>query len=237
MSNVVKVLFFATLKDAAGRKTTLLELPDRARVQDVKELLTEQYPNLSKGMGSALISVNREFAFDDDIIPPQAEIALFPPVSGGSELEKPTICIISRSEIDINKVIAGVTTNYTGAVAAFIGTVRAITNWGDAHHTAYLEYEAYESMAETKLHQLAEEIRKRWPSIEGIALVQRIGLLNPGTMTVAVACSAAHRDTGVFDACHYGIDRLKEIVPIWKKEVGPGGEEWVEGSYIPKVGE
>jgi molybdopterin synthase catalytic subunit len=69
--------------------------------------------------------------------------------------------------------------------------------------------------------------------VEGIAVVQRIGRLDPMTPTVLIACTAAHRDTGVFDAARYGIDRLKEIVPVWKKEIGPNGEEWVEGEYLP----
>jgi molybdopterin synthase catalytic subunit len=89
-------------------------------------------------------------------------------------------------------------------------------------------------MAEAKMRQVAEEIRARWPSVEGIAIVQRIGRLEPGTPTVLIACSAAHRDTGVFEAARYGIDRLKEIVPVWKKEVGPSGETWVEGDYFPE---
>ena len=92
-------------------------------------------------------------------------------------------------------------------------------------------------MAEAKMRQIAEEIRSRWPSVEGIAIVQRVGRLFPKTPTVLIICTAAHRDTGVFDAARYGIDRLKEIVPVWKKEVGPGGEFWVEGEYIPKPGE
>ena len=87
------------------------------------------------------------------------------------------------------------------------------------------------------MKQVAEEIRARWPVVEGIAIVQRIGKLYPKTPTVLIACTAAHRDTGVFDAARYGIDRLKEIVPIWKKEVSPNGESWVEGEYIPKAGE
>ena len=81
------------------------------------------------------------------------------------------------------------------------------------------------------------EIRERWPSVEGVAIVQRIGKLMPGTPTVLIACTAGHRDTGVFEAARYGIDRLKQIVPIWKKEVGPEGEEWVEGDYFPSPGE
>jgi molybdopterin synthase catalytic subunit len=83
------------------------------------------------------------------------------------------------------------------------------------------------------MKQVADEIRTKWPVVEGIAIVQRIGKLYPKTPTVLIACTAAHRDTGVFEAARYGIDRLKEIVPIWKKEVSPGGEFWVEGDYIP----
>jgi MoaE-MoaD fusion protein len=111
----------------------------------------------------------------------------------------------------------------------FVGTVRGSTTRGDAHETTYLDYEAYQPMAEEKLQQVADEIRARWDCVEGIAIVQRTGRQYPRTWTVVIACSAGHRDTGVFDAARYGIDRLKEIVPVWKKEVGPGGEAWVEG--------
>jgi molybdopterin synthase catalytic subunit len=90
-------------------------------------------------------------------------------------------------------------------------------------------------MAEAKMRQVAEEIRQKWPAVEGIAIVQRIGHLVPGTPTVLIACTAAHRDTGVFEAARYGIDRLKQIVPIWKKEIGPDGEVWVEGAYMPDL--
>jgi molybdopterin synthase catalytic subunit len=115
--------------------------------------------------------------------------------------------------------------------------VRGQTGRGEAYETEYLEYEAYVPMAEAKMKQVADEIRAKWPVVEGIAIVQRIGKLYPKTPTVLIACTAAHRDTGVFDAARYGIDRLKEIVPIWKKEVRPGGEFWVEGDYLPKPGE
>jgi molybdopterin synthase catalytic subunit len=111
--------------------------------------------------------------------------------------------------------------------------VRAETNRNQQHKTEHLEYEAYRPMAEAKMRQVAGEIRQRWPAVEGIAIVQRIGRLEPGTPTVLIACTAAHRDQGVFEAARYGIDRLKEIVPIWKKEVGPDGEAWIEGSYHP----
>jgi MoaE-MoaD fusion protein len=152
-------------------------------------------------------------------------------------MEFPTIFSITEDEIDLNDLLSRITLSSTGAAAIFAGMVRGETTRGDAHQTEYLEYEAYVPMAESKMKQVADEIRARWPIVEGIAVVQRIGKLFPKTPTVLIACTAAHRDTGVFEAARYGIDRLKEIVPIWKKEVSPNGEFWVEGDYIPKAGE
>lgn len=149
----------------------------------------------------------------------------------------PTIYSITEAELDLNALAAQITLPSTGAIAIFTGIVRGVTSRQDAHETDYLEYEAYVPMAEEKMRQVAGEIRARWPAVEGIAIVQRIGRLLPKTPTVLIACSAAHRDTGVFEAARYGIDRLKEIVPIWKKEVSSRGEQWVEGDYIPHAGE
>jgi molybdopterin synthase catalytic subunit len=145
----------------------------------------------------------------------------------------PTVYSVTESEIDLNALLARITLASTGAAAIFTGMVRGETTRDEPHETVYLEYEAYIPMAEAKMKQVADEIRRKWPAVEGIAIVQRIGRLYPKTPTVLIACTAAHRDTGVFEAARYGIDRLKEIVPIWKKEVGPDGDEWVEGEYIP----
>ena len=152
-------------------------------------------------------------------------------------MEFPTIYSITESEIDLNSLLTQVTLPSTGAAAIFTGMVRGETRRGDPHETAYLEYEAYVPMAELKMKQVADEIRQKWPTVEGVAIVQRIGKLYPESPTVLIACTAAHRDTGVFEAARYGIDRLKEIVPVWKKEVGPNGEECVEGDYHPTPGE
>lgn len=152
-------------------------------------------------------------------------------------MDKPTIFSITEDELDLDDLLARVTLSSTGAAAIFTGMVRGVTSRDNLHETVYLEYEAYVPMAESKMKQVADEIRQKWPTVEGIAIVQRIGKLYPKTPTVLIACTAAHRDTGVFEAARYGIDRLKEIVPVWKKEVGPGGEEWVEGGYVPKPGE
>ncbi|HSF82790.1 MAG TPA: molybdenum cofactor biosynthesis protein MoaE [Anaerolineales bacterium] len=235
----IKVLFFATLKNLAGSAETYIDLPDPARVIDLKALLEQDHPSLAPALASALVAVNKEFAFDEDLIPAGAEVALFPPVSGGTgatfneESTFPTIFSITEQALDLDELLARITLPTTGAACLFTGMVRAETRRGEPHQTVYLEYEAYKPMAEAKMHQVADEIRSRWPEVEGIVIVQRIGHLEPGTPTVLIACTAAHRETGVFEAARYGINRLKEIVPIWKKEVGPDGELWVEGEYIP----
>jgi molybdopterin synthase catalytic subunit len=235
----IKILFFATFKDRTGLSQAEFEFPENASVAELKAHLVRQYPALNNLINHALVAVNQNYAFDEDLVPVGAEVALFPPVSGGSEAnpEYPTFYEITRDPIDLDELVARITLPTTGAACVFSGMVRGITQRGDPHETVSLEYEAYIPMAETKMSQVAMEIRARWPAVEGIVIVQRIGLLGPGTPTVLIACTAAHRDTGVFEAARYGIDRLKEIVPVWKKEIGPGGEEWVEGEYLPRRGD
>ena len=150
--------------------------------------------------------------------------------------EYPLFIAVTSEEIDLDDLVEKITLPTTGAVVVFTGTVRAVTHRED-RETEYLEYEAYIPMAEEKMQQVASEIHERWPKVEGIAVMQRIGRLAPRTPTTVIACASAHRDEGVFEAARYGIDRLKEIVPVWKKEIGPRGEEWVEGHYHPKPGE
>lgn len=145
----------------------------------------------------------------------------------------PTITLITENELDLNDLVNQIVSSSDGAVAMFTGLVRGITRRDDPHETEYLEYEAYQPMAEAMMQRVADEIRSRWDTIEGIAIVQRIGRLYPCTPTVFIACASAHRDTGVFEAARYGIDRLKQIVPVWKKEVGPNSQEWVEGHHFP----
>lgn len=229
------VLFFATLKDKAGTGRAEIALPDNTTVKTFKELLVQNYPAIQPHIATVLVSVNREFAFDEDAIPPNAEIAVFPPVSGGSGF--PTICQVTYDAVDTDALVSQITLHSTGAACIFTGIVRGETTRGQAFTTLALEYEAYIPMADAKMHQVADEIRSRWPHIEGIAVVQRIGHLEPGQFTTWIACTAAHRDTGVFEAARYGIDRLKEIVPIWKKEIGSKGQTWIEGPYQPKDGD
>lgn len=229
------LLFFASLKERAGTAQAHLSLPDGATIADLKVETARLFPGVGSLVGHALVSIDRKFAFDADLIPDGAEVAIFPPVSGGGDPR--TILKVTEAALDLDELVASITYPTTGAACVFTGMVRAVTQRGDAHETGALEYEAYIPMAEEKMAQVAQEIRERWPAVEGIVIVQRIGLLSAGTPTVLIACSASHRDTGVFEASRYGIDRLKEIVPVWKKEIGPHGETWIEGHYQPEKGD
>ncbi len=231
----ISVLFFATFRDKAGTNRTEIEIPEGTTIEGLRQILVEKFPKLETLADHALASINKEYAFPDQVIPAGAEVAWFPPVSGGSD--EPTIFSITEETIDLNTLLDQITLPSTGAACFFSGIVRGVTTRDDPHETEYLEYEAYTPMAEAKMQQVADEIREKWPAVKGIAIVQRIGRLDPGTPTVLIACTAAHRDTGVFEAARYGIDRLKQIVPVWKKEVSPDGEEWIEGDYIPNAGE
>ncbi|GIL11935.1 MAG: molybdenum cofactor biosynthesis protein D/E [Chloroflexota bacterium] len=229
----VEVLLFATLKDAAGQNRLSVTLPDGATVGDVKRAVTALYPVIEAHIEAAIAAVNQEYAFASDAVHDGDEVAFFPPVSGG-EGGYPEILRLADEPFSADELIAAITIPATGAVCVFSGMVRGETaRAGEQIQTEHLEYEAYEPMALAKMRQVAAEIRERWPLVQGIAIVQRVGRLEVGQNTILIACSSGHRDQGCFEAARYGIDRLKEIVPVWKKEVRPDGAAWVEGAYHP----
>lgn len=234
----LEVRLFATLKERAGQPRVRVALTEPAQVADLLAALGERYPPLAPALDSALIAVNREFAFPDSPLAPGDEVALFPPVSGGADFPHPTYFSLTNEPLDVASVTQRLVTPEVGAVVFFQGAVRGETQRsGLPGETLYLEYEAYEEMAVAKMGQIAREIWERWPAVHGIAIVQRIGRLGIGETTTFVACAAAHRDQGAFEAARYGIDRLKEIVPVWKKEVGSDQSLWIEGGYRPAPGD
>lgn len=233
----VTVLLFATLRDLIGVRQLQLDMADNQTVADLRAELGDRYPQAVPNLQAALAAINEEYAFDDSSLSEGDEVAFFPPVSGG-EHDRPEVFRLPRQPFDHNELIAAITSERVGAVCVFTGTVRGRTaKAGHLPQTEHLEYEAYEPMALAKMRQVAREIRQRYPKVEGIAIVQRIGRLTVGDNTVLCACSSAHRDDGCFEAARYGIDRLKEIVPVWKKEVGSAGETWIEGDYAPTPGD
>ena len=233
----INVLFFATIRDLVGQKRLAVELDDSNNtVNHLRQELMNRYPAVTDNIKIALAAINEEFAFNDDKIKDGDEVAFFPPVSGGSDETStpPEIFLLPDEPVDHDHIVASITTSKTGAVCLFSGMVRGKTNKeGHIPETDYLEYEAYEPMALAKMKQVANEIRERWHKVEGIVIAQRVGRLAVGQNTVLIACSSPHRDDGCFEAARYGIDRLKEIVPVWKKEFGADGQTWIEGDYVP----
>jgi molybdopterin synthase catalytic subunit len=129
---------------------------------------------------------------------------------------------ITSEPLSIDEVVARLEDPANGAIGTFVGVVRGET---EGRKTQYLEYETYPDMAQRQLRQIGDEIRERWPTVRQVAIAHRVGRLEVGETIVVIAVSSAHRQE-VFAATHYAIDRLKQIVPVWKKEVWTDGEEW-----------
>jgi len=231
----LEIRLFATLKDRAGQNRITVQVEPPVTVATLLDAVAASFPQLKPALPTALVSVNKAFAGEETAVHAGDEIALFPPVSGGSEaFDHPTYFAITEEPLDITAVHNQIRQPDVGAIVSFTGSVRGQTQReGLPPQTIHLEYEAYSEMATDKMAQIAQEIWQQWPSVKGIAIVQRIGRLEVGEMTTFVACASGHRDQGVFAAARYGIDRLKEIVPVWKKEVGPDKSVWIEGHYHP----
>ena len=221
------VQLFASLAETCGsRRLELDGLPDPLTAGGVADAVIARFPQLDGMRDSIMFAVNAEYVHGDHPICSSDEVALIPPVSGGSA-DDPYFRI-THDVLDPTALHELVLRPEAGAVSLFLGVVRD-NNLG--REVDYLEYDAYPAMATRVMRQIADEIRERWDVIE-IAMHHRIGRLQIGEASVAVAVASAHRGEGI-DACHYGIDRLKAIVPIWKKEVWADGEEWIEGSLTP----
>ncbi len=227
----VTIKLFARLRELVGTGTLEREVADKSTVADVLQSLQEEFPALAQAASRTIISVNKEFADPQTALSAGDEVAIFPPVSGGLGTDRYKFAV-TFEPISLDDVAARVVKPETGAVAVFGGVVRNVSAGKDVEH---LEYEAYEEMALAKLRQVGEEARQQWPKIIDVAIVQRIGHLEVGENAVIVAVSSPHRNDGCFEACAYAINRLKQIVPIWKKEVSPDGTEWVEGDYLPST--
>jgi molybdopterin synthase catalytic subunit len=226
----IRVRVFAALREALGLAETTVALPPGADVQALVAALALEYPQARLPERRFGVALNRAYAPLTAGLSEGDEVALIPPVSGGAG--KPRPYEITDQPLSLDAVLREIIAPDRGGVAFFAGTVRGITRpadrAGDAIATDYLEYEAYPEMAEAALARIGAEAQARWPSVSAVRIVHRVGRLEVGDIAVIVAVAAAHRQD-TFDACHYAIDRIKQIAPIWKKEVGPDGASWVEG--------
>ena len=206
----IRVRLFAGLREQAGVAQRELELPAGSRLADV-------WPQLELGdePEGLLYAVNKDYATGDRRLADGDEVALIPPVSGGAFRLTP-------DPIDVDAVIAEVADERAGAIATFLGTTRIHSRGRTVIH---LEYEAYEGMAEKVMAEIAESLASRYDLCK-IAITHRIGRVGIGETSVAIAVSAPHREHALA-ACKEAIDTLKVDVPLWKKEIYEGGEEWI----------
>jgi molybdopterin synthase catalytic subunit len=226
----VRVLFFGGAKDLTGTNSIELSIPSPATLSDAISLLIQRFPGLQHFGRSLLFAVNQEYATPDTKINSNDELAVFPPVSGGSERVCDYRCPhdffeLTKDVIDVGGVARRVVLPECGATVTLDGYAR---KWTAGRETEYLVYEAYEPMALSEMEKLGADAHKQF-EIAHVGIVHRTGRLEIGETSVVIAVSAPHRHAA-FQACEWLIKELKRTVPIWKKEVFQDGEVWVEGS-------
>jgi MoaE-MoaD fusion protein len=230
----VNVLFFGLLRDIAGQSQTTLELPNGSTAGSVFDHFVGLFPPLGELRRSVMLARNQEFTTAATELCDGDEIALLPPVSGGSTdwlhqivtEPKGNFYGLTRAPIDAAALARQLLQPHDGAFVNFEGVVRNNTK---GRLTRYLDYECYEAMAIKLMAQIGDEITAAHP-ISRIALVHRLGRMEIGETSVAVIAFSPHRKPA-FDAALEGINRLKKLVPIWKKEYFEDGEVWVEGEW------
>lgn len=231
----VRVLFFGILRDLSGKASEEIELPEGSLARDILSRYGSENPRLEESFASIAVAVNQQYSGTEQKLHDGDEIALLPPVSGGSADAReegsanPTKRVtIVRDPIDTKQVLEGLKCGDDGAAVVFEGVVRNQTR---GRKTRYLEYEAYEEMALQQMESLAAEALEQF-QVRDVAIVHRLGHLEIGEISVLIVVASAHRGPA-FDACRWLIDTLKRKVPIWKKEFFEDGAVWADGEPFP----
>ena len=227
----VRVLFFGILKDLAGQSADSLTLPENAMLGDVLNHYEARIPRLRSLSSSLAMSINQEYAGPESRLHAGDEIALLPPVSGGSgdaAVQGVNCAKIVRERIDTPAFLAKIKRPADGAVVVFEGIVRDNSR---GRRTLFLDYEAYEEMALKQMNGLIEQALSQF-RVREIAIVHGIGRLQIGETSVLIVVASAHR-AAAFEACRWLIDTLKRTVPIWKKEYFEDGAVWADGEPFP----
>jgi molybdopterin synthase catalytic subunit len=225
----VRARLFARLREQAGTDTESLELPAGSTVSDVYDAVKRLHPGLEADRNALRAALNQEFAEWDTAVAAGDEVAFIPPVSGGAHGTGVLFELTSRP-LDARRMETAVAHKGAGAICTFTGVVRDSSRGRSVTH---LEYEAYAEMASAQMRRIADEIAERWPEAR-VAMAHRTGRLEIGEPSVVVSVSSPHRAEAIA-ACKWGIDRLKETVPIWKKEHATDGSYWIEGDEARPV--
>lgn len=231
-----KIHLFASLKDAAKTSQIELEIPDGATVAQLLEAVAREFPALEPWLPHCRVALNEEYAANSQIVRDGDEIALIPPVSGGTQT--PFVAVVER-ELSLDEVVKAVQAEKggnAGAICTFLGVVRQNSRDLEGNRRddiEFLDYEAYAPMAQREMRKIALEASQKWDA--SVALTHRIGRLEVGEASVAIATATAHRGAS-FEACRYVIEELKKRVPVWKRETARDGFWWVEGVAVENSG-
>ena len=237
----IEVLFFGQLKDVVGRSTDQIDLPAGSSVGTVFDHYASEYPKLREMAASIAIARNHEFAARAVALADGDEVALMPPVSGGSDAEW-VVCTtdtagfyaVTDNPIDSRALVERLQADDDGAVIIFEGVVRNHT--GD-RKTLYLDYEGYPPLAVKTMQQIGGELRRKH-DIHRVGIIHRVGRLELQEASVSIVVTSAHRQAA-YAASLEAINRLKKLAPIWKKEHFEDGEVWIEGGWdeaVPRPG-
>lgn len=216
----LEILFFASYREQVGQARATLTLPSGATVRDAATRLETDYPNLK--LKGALAAVNETYAAPEETLNPGDTLAFFPPVAGGSDDDH---FFVTEEALALDRYVALASDPRFGALASFIGTVRS-PNFGQ--EVCYIDYQGYETMILGQMKRAAGELRERF-DLGRVVFAHRLGKLRPGDASIVIVISSEHRKDALL-ATHAAIDRLKEILPVWKLEATPAGEQWVAGS-------
>jgi MoaE-MoaD fusion protein len=223
----VNVLFCGLTHDLTGFAQEQVELPEGENLDGLWRRYETRFPRLGNVADSLLVAVNQEIARRATPLHDGDEVAFLPPVSGGAGGD---FFRITRDPISASDLANQLRASEDGAVVIFEGVVR---NHSHGRATLYLEYEAYEPMAMRKLEEIGREAKQKFP-IDSLGMVHRLGRLEIGETSVAIIVTSAHR-RAAFEACQYAIDRLKQVVLIWKKEYFADGAVWAEGEGQTRI--
>ncbi len=218
----VRVRFFARLREQAGVEIEPRQMPPGSTLADVYDVSRRAHPALPEREG-VRAALNQEFADWTIKVSDGDEVAFIPPVSGGAH-RVGILFELTADPIDARRLEAAVAHAGAGAICTFTGVVRDNSR---GHSVTELDYEAYTEMATAQMRKIGDEIAEQWPEAR-VAMAHRTGKLQIGDASVVVLVSCPHRAEAIA-ACKWGIDRLKETVPIWKKEHAADGTYWIEG--------
>jgi len=215
----VAVRLFARYREAAGQERVEVEVPEGGTVESAWAALVARHPQLERFRPYTLFAIGTHYVLPEAPLRPGEELSCFPPVSGGAE----DLYRVTEQPLSEAALTEAVAAPEAGGIVVFSGVVR---NETVGRRVKFLEYEAHRPMAEVKMREIGQAVRARWPGVKRVAMAHRVGRLEIGEASVVIAVSASHRGEA-FEACHFAIDRLKDTVPIWKKEYFEDGEVWV----------